>query len=105
MGLTQRQLDQQRNTESGQVAARSDTRSSRPADSNVLVSYGTHHTPFPIRGLTVGQARESLTRLMNIDETAVAVVNGAPVEDDTMIDQRVTLLSFVKPASIRGACV
>lgn len=104
MSLKQRQVDHQRDTESRQLAAHRGSGSPPATDANVLVSYGTHHTPFPIRGLSVRQARESLTRLMNIDETAVAVINGAPVEEDTMIDQRVTLLSFVKPASIRG-CV
>lgn len=102
MSLKQRQANQSRITEPSEATLRSGSSSPPTSDSNVLVSYGTHNTSFPIRGLSVRQARESLTRLMNIDETAVAVINGSPVEEDTMINEDVTLLSFVKPASIRG---
>jgi hypothetical protein len=102
MSLKQRQDNQTHHTEPSEVKVRSGSGNPPATDSNVLVSYGTHHTPFPIRGLSIRQARESLARLMNIDETAVPVINGTLVEEDTMIDEQVTLLSFVKPASIRG---
>ncbi len=101
MRLRQRQLEQERTSEPSDIATQGDS-GTPSTDANVLVSYGTHHSPFPIRGLSIREARESLSRLMNIDETAVAVINGAAVEDDTIVDEQVTLLSFVKPASIRG---
>ena len=102
MSLKQRQANQERTIEPNATDVQSGPTDPPDTDANVLVSYGTHHTPFPIRGMSIRQARESLSRLMNIDESAVAVINGAPVEEDTMIDQQVSLVSFVKPASIRG---
>ena len=102
MSLKHRQVNHERIAEPSEVNVQSGSGSPSATDSNVRVSYGTHHTPFPIRGLSIRQARESLARLLNIDETAVPVINGSPVEEDTMIDEQVTLLSFVKPASIRG---
>jgi hypothetical protein len=69
---------------------------------NVLVSYGIHRGRFPIGGMSVGQAREILQRLIRVDPTAVAVINGSRVGEDELISEDVTMLSFVKPSSLRG---
>ena len=69
---------------------------------NILVSHGIHGGRFPIGGLTVRDARRLLTPLINIDAEAIAVINGSPVTEETTIDNHVTMLSFVKPSSIRG---
>mgnify|MGYP001765288305 CR=1 FL=1 len=50
--------------------------------------------------MSVRDARQVLSKLLNIDPNAVAVVNGRTVDDDATINQDVTMLSFVKPASI-----
>jgi hypothetical protein len=52
--------------------------------------------------MSVAEARRILTPLINIDATSVAVINGTPVQEDTIISEQVTMLSFVKPSSIRG---
>lgn len=69
---------------------------------NVNVSYGIHHGSYPIGGLTVGEARSTLQRLINIDPNAVAVINGSPVDESQRIAPGVTLLSFVKPSAMKG---
>ncbi len=70
--------------------------------SNVLVSYGIHRGRFPVGGMTISAAREVLQRLINIDESAVAVINGVPVDESETISQDVSMLSFVKPSSLKG---
>jgi hypothetical protein len=69
---------------------------------NVVVSHGIHRGRFPVGGMSVAAARRILGPLINIDNEAVAVINGAPVEEETIIDEHITMLSFVKPSSIRG---
>lgn len=71
---------------------------------HVLVNYGIHRGRFPVGGMQIREAREVLRRLLNIDPSAVAVVNGTPiVDEDQVIDERVAMLHFVKPSSIKGA--
>jgi hypothetical protein len=69
---------------------------------NVLVSHGIHRGRFPIGGMQVRDARSALQNLINIDPSAVAVINGQPVDEETVIPENVTLLSFVKPSSLKG---
>lgn len=69
---------------------------------NVLVSHGIHNGRFPIGGMSVRDARHLLTPLIQIDAEAVPVINGHPVEEDTMITEEINMLAFVKPASMRG---
>lgn len=69
---------------------------------NVLVTSGIHRGRFPIGGLTVGDARGVLQRLVNVDEGAVAVINGRAVDDDEVIGPEVTHVAFVKPSAIKG---
>ena len=69
---------------------------------NVLVVYGTHQGRFPIGHMTIRDARGVLEKLIRIDPAAVAVVNGVPVDENQVIGQDVTMLTFVKPSSIRG---
>jgi len=49
-----------------------------------------------------GDARRALQRLINIDPTAVAVINGAPVDENQQISADVTMLAFVKPSAMKG---
>jgi hypothetical protein len=69
---------------------------------NVLVTTGIHRGRFPIGGMTIRQARRTLTKLIKIDSQAVPVINGAPVDENTVIGSDVTMLSFVKPSSLKG---
>jgi hypothetical protein len=69
---------------------------------NVLVTTGIHRGRFPIGGMTIQQARRTLTKLIKIDPQAVPVINGAPVDENTVIGSDVSMLSFVKPSSLKG---
>ena len=70
---------------------------------NVLVTHGIHRGRFPIGGMRIREARETLSRLINISQDAVPVINGAPVDEDTLIDDRqVSMLAFVKPSALKG---
>ena len=76
---------------------------SRTADTrNVLVSHGIHRGRFPVGGMLISEARQILQKLINIDPSAVPVINGRPVTEDQTIGEHVTMLSFVKPSSIKG---
>jgi hypothetical protein len=80
-----------------------DNGSPRRVDStNVSVTYGVHHGRYPIGGMTVGEARQRLGPMLNIDPTAIAVVAGTPVPDDMQIGDHVSSLAFVKPAAMKG---
>ena len=43
-----------------------------------------------------------LAPLINIDATAVAVINGRTVDEETTVNGQVGMLSFVKPSSLKG---
>ena len=68
----------------------------------VIVQHGIHSGNFPVAGLRVREARQTLTNLMNIDPQAVAVINGQIVDEETIIGEDVTALSFVKPSAVKG---
>jgi hypothetical protein len=70
--------------------------------SSVLVSSGIHRGRFPVAGMSVGAARRVLAPLINIDPAAVAVINGQIVDDDTVLEGDLGMLSFVKPSSLKG---
>jgi hypothetical protein len=70
----------------------------------VLVNYGIHRGVFPVAGMRIRDARQVLGRLLNIDGSAVCVINGNPmVDEDAVIGEDVQVLHFVKPSSIKGA--
>jgi hypothetical protein len=69
---------------------------------SVTVSYGIHHGRYPIGGMTVGDARRTLQRLINIAPNALAVINGAPVDEEHQITEDVSMISFVKPSAMKG---
>jgi hypothetical protein len=69
---------------------------------SVLVQNGIHSGHFPVAGLRVRDARQTLTQLLNIDPQAVAVINGRIVGEDEVIGTDVSLLSFVKPSAVKG---
>ena len=69
---------------------------------SVLVQHGIHSGHFPVAGLRVRDARQTLTQLLNIDPQAVAVINGRIVGEDEVIGADVSLLSFVKPSAVKG---
>ena len=71
-------------------------------ESSVLVSSGIHRGRFPVGGMTVRAARRVLGPMINIDPSAVAVINGQIVDEDTMLEGSLGMLSFVKPSSLKG---
>ena len=72
------------------------------AERSVLVQHGIHTGHFPVGGLRVREARQTLAGLLNIDPQAVAVVNGQIVDENTVISDAVKMLSFVKPSAVKG---
>jgi hypothetical protein len=68
----------------------------------VLVQHGIHSGHFPVAGLTVAEARQTLRGLLNIDPQAVAVISGRIVPEDTIIRSDTGMLSFVKPSAVKG---
>jgi hypothetical protein len=70
---------------------------------NVTVTYGIHKGRYPIGGMLVREARTALQKVLSIDESAVAVIAGWPVDEDTRLSDNVTMLSFVKPSAMKGA--
>jgi hypothetical protein len=69
---------------------------------SVIVQHGIHRGHFPVAGLRVRDARHTLTNLMNIDSQAMAVIDGRIVDEDTVIGEDVSMLSFVKPSAVKG---
>src|SRR5215210_923760 len=68
----------------------------------VMVHHGIHRGRFPVAGLSVGEARAALSRLLNLDPASVAVINGRVVGEDETIGADVALVSFVKPSAVKG---
>jgi hypothetical protein len=68
---------------------------------NVDVIHGVYAHSMPFAGMKVKQARKELANKMNIDPTAVAVVDGVEVDDDTILTEG-NCLTFVKPAGEKG---
>ena len=77
--------------------------SSGVVERSVYCRHGLHDGHFPVAGLSVREARRTLTQLLNIDPQAVAVINGEIVDDDYVIGEQVTSLNFVKRSSVRGS--
>jgi hypothetical protein len=84
-----------------QEAVRVDTPAALP-ERSVMVHHGIHRGRFPVAGMRVADARQALTRLLNIDPAAVAVINGRTVGEDEVIGEDVSLLSFVKASAVKG---
>jgi hypothetical protein len=67
----------------------------------VSVIHGVYAHDLPLAGMTVQKARKELANKMNIDPTAVAVVDGTEVGNDTRLSEG-QVLTFVKPAGEKG---
>ncbi len=69
---------------------------------NVSVSCGIHGGRYPIGGMRIKDARQVLAKLMNIPNDAVPVINGNAIDEEQVIGEDVTMLSFVKRSSLKG---
>jgi len=69
---------------------------------SVHCQHGMHQGHFPVAGMTVREARRTLNQLLNVDPSAVAVINGEIVGDDHVIGHDVASLQFVKKSSVKG---
>lgn len=79
-----------------------DTPEPRQDSRNVTVTYGIHKGRYPIGGLRIREARQVLNGMIHIDESAIPVINGRPVDPEQRIDENVTMLAFVKPSAMKG---
>lgn len=75
----------------------------RTDSGNVVVSYGIHRGRYPIVGMRVREARQVLQKLINIDPSAVPVIAGFPVDEEQVISEDISMLSFVKPSAMKGS--
>lgn len=71
------------------------------AEGRVEVVHGVYAHSLPLVGMTIGQARGELAERMNIDPAAIAVVDGTPVTEDTILTEG-QVLTFVKHAGEKG---
>jgi hypothetical protein len=71
-------------------------------EGDVLVVSGANCQPFPVVSRTVAEARASLEYIMNIDPTATALVNGAVVPTEYIL-QHNDMLEFTKEGGEKGA--
>ena len=69
---------------------------------NVQVIHGIYMHSQPLGGMTVRRARAELFERLNLDPDAMAVVDGNPVDEDTILAEGQTL-NFVKHAGERGS--
>jgi hypothetical protein len=67
----------------------------------VDVVHGVYAHSLPLAGMTVRLARLELEDRMNIDPEAVAVLDGAEANEDTVLRQG-QVLNFVTPAGEKG---
>ena len=67
----------------------------------VDVVHGVYAHSLPLAGMSVRQARLELEDRMNIDPEAVAVLDGAEANEDTVLRQG-QVLNFVSPAGEKG---
>jgi hypothetical protein len=74
-------------------------------EGTTAVHHGIHVARFPLRGLTIAQARRVLSPMLNIDPTAVAVIGAEIIEDEDArtITGEEEMLGFVKRSSVKGA--
>lgn len=71
---------------------------------HVHVSYGVHSGTYPIQGLTFDEAKKSLQKLLNLDPSAVPVIDGEIVEDlGETIGVDIDKMHWVKPSAVKGA--
>jgi hypothetical protein len=79
-----------------------DTGPRTSVERSVMVQHGIHSGHFPVVGLTIAEARQTLRGLLNIDPQAAAVIGGRIVDETTVIRGDTQMLSFVKPSAVKG---
>jgi hypothetical protein len=70
-------------------------------DQNALVSHGPYAENLPVGGMTVSAIRKKYADRFDIDPKAEPVVDGSPVDDDTIIQAGQTLM-FIRRAGEKG---
>jgi hypothetical protein len=70
-------------------------------EGRVEVIHGVYAHSLPLAGMAVRVARTELEERMNIDPTAIAVVDGIEVDENYVLREG-QVLNFVKPAGEKG---
>lgn len=83
------------------------TETAKPAETKSIpktfCTHGIHSGSFEIAGKTYKQARDELAGALNLPKEAVIVANGDVVQDENeIISEDMTMLNFVKKASVKG---
>ncbi len=71
------------------------------AGGRVTVSHGTYVEQLPVAQMTVGHVRSRFRDRMDIHPEARALLDGDPVDDDTVVRTGQSL-TFVRPAGEKG---
>ena len=100
--MKMKKAEKVKHADTDDVAAAPET-TQEAVKTNVTCSYGIHRGNFPVAGMKVKDARAILKKLIKVDDTAIAVINGEEVGPDEVISAETTLLSFVKPSAKKGA--
>lgn len=67
----------------------------------ITVSYGVHSAMADAVGKTVAEVRTAVKEIMNLPDTAGAVIKGQRVPDSHVL-QRGQTLEFIKEAGVKG---
>ncbi len=67
------------------------------------VVHGTYAETLPVAQMSIAQVRRRFRDLLDIHPEATAVIDGAPVDDETVVGQGQTLM-FIRRAGEKGGC-
>lgn len=74
----------------------------KKTERSVFCTHGVHSGSYPVGGMTVSEAREFLSGILNIPKDAVCAIGGEVVGEKTVIGENVDMMAFIKQASVKG---
>ena len=77
--------------------------SGRRAGGNVTVMHGPYAERLPVGSRTIAEIRSDFATRLDLDENAVAILDGHEVDDQTVVHEGQVLL-FTRRAGEKGAC-
>jgi molybdopterin converting factor small subunit len=70
-------------------------------EETVKIVSGVNEQEFPIAGKTIGEIRESLREVFNIDDNAQAIVNGQKKNNNYALQSK-DVVEFIHPIGEKG---
>ncbi len=68
----------------------------------VTIIHGAHEVQYDVAGKSVQYIREALVDVLNIDPQAAPLIDGVPVNADTVLQEN-AVLEFIKQSGTKGA--